>query len=97
LHPPFGLASQFDPASRDAQVPFWGTRQKRKKEMNEMIEIAPIRVFNTAKRPVRCSKAVAPSQLSALEVRQMQAELTHLRFELKTLRQATQDLVRHLL
>jgi hypothetical protein len=62
-----------------------------------MNEIAPISVIKTTKRSARCHKAIAPTPLSAAEVHQLQTELTHLRFELKTLKQATQDFVRYML
>lgn len=62
-----------------------------------MNEIAPISVIKTTRRPVPCSEVKTSTQLSAAEVRQMQTELTHLRFELKTLKQATQDFVRYML
>jgi hypothetical protein len=65
--------------------------------MNSMNEIVPISVIKTTKRSVRCSKAMAPEPSSAANVRQMQAELAHLRYELQALKYATQEFVRQVL
>jgi hypothetical protein len=71
-----------------------GTCQKWKKVMNE---ISPINVIKTTKRSARCGKAIASTRTPLAEVRQLQAELAHVRHELQTLRYATQQFVRQML
>jgi hypothetical protein len=68
--------------------------QRRKKEMNA---ISPIQVIKTTGRAARCGKTGESTRSSASDVRQLQAELAHLRYELQTLKQATQQFVRQML
>jgi hypothetical protein len=70
------------------------TRQKGKKVMNE---IAPIQVIKATKRSAACGKASASTRMTIAHVRQLQAELTHVRNELLTLKQAAQQFVRQML
>jgi hypothetical protein len=62
-----------------------------------MNAISPIQVTKTASRTARCGKTGESSRSSASEVRQLQAEVAHLRCELQTLKQATQQFVRQML
>jgi hypothetical protein len=69
-------------------------RQKWKKVMNE---ITPINVIKTTKRSAPCVKTSASTRVPAVDVRQLQAELAHVRYELQTLRHAAQQFVRQML
>jgi hypothetical protein len=89
----FVAAGQFDLAPRAPKFCV-STYQKRKKVMNE---IAPIKVIRTTKRSAPCGKTSASTRSSTVEVRQLQAELAHVRNELQTLRYATQQFVRQML
>jgi transposase-like protein len=62
-----------------------------------MNAISPIQVIKTTGRTARCGKPGESTRSSASEVRQLQAELAHLRYELQTLKQATQQFVRQML
>lgn len=62
-----------------------------------MHAISPIQVIKNNNRAARCGKTGESARANAAEVRQLQAELTHLRFELQTLKQATQQFVRQML
>ena len=62
-----------------------------------MNAISPIQVIKTNNRAARCGKTGESSRSSTSEVRQLQAELAHLRCELQTLKQATQQFVRQML
>ncbi len=62
-----------------------------------MNEITPIQVTKIPKRTVRYGKSDASARSSLTEVRQLQAELAHVRSELQSLRNATQQLVRYVL
>jgi hypothetical protein len=70
------------------------TRQKWKKVMNE---ITPIKVIKTTNRSAPCGNASASTRSPAADVRQLQAELAHVRCELQTLRHAAQQFVRQVL
>jgi hypothetical protein len=59
--------------------------------------MSPIQVIKTTKRAARCGKSGESSRYSTSEVRQLQAELAHVRSELQSLRNATQQLVRYVL
>jgi hypothetical protein len=62
-----------------------------------MNEIATISVIKTKSRSVRCGKSSESSRSSTSDVRQLQAELAHVRYELQALKYATQEFVRHML
>jgi hypothetical protein len=62
-----------------------------------MNEITPIQVIKTPKRTTRCGKSDESLRTNLTEVRQLQAELAHVRSELQSLRNATQQLVRYVL
>lgn len=62
-----------------------------------MNEINTISITQSKGRSARCGKSGQSSRSSASEVRQLQAELAHVRSELQTLKRATEQFVRQLL
>lgn len=62
-----------------------------------MNEMTPISVTKTKSRSARCGKASTSTRSGTSELRQLQAELAHVRHELQTLKYATQQFVRQML